>query len=178
MKIIGIDPGTNITGYSVISEVDNAYKIISIGSIKNNPKAKLQAKIANIYAELNEIIDKYSPEVASLENIFYGKNVKSLIKLAHIRGVILLLLEQKSLEIFEFSPREVKLSVTGYGNASKQQIQFMISRIFNIPSDAYNADAYDAAAIAFSAANRIGKRKLFWKFQQNRRRILWFQIYT
>jgi crossover junction endodeoxyribonuclease RuvC len=115
-------------------------------------KEPLSVKLEMIYNQINDVINQYKPEVMSIENIFYAKNIQSTIKLAHARSIPILLAKQKNIPIFQFSPLEVKKSVTGYGRADKSQMQDMIRILLKLPEIA-DPDASDALALAMTYAH-------------------------
>lgn len=152
MRILGIDPGTNVTGYGLVEKIRSGYAGIDFGEIRNKKDQPLSGRLNFIYNRLIEIIQESQPEVVSLEDIFYGKNVKSLIKQAHVRGVIILAAAHSGIPVFEYSPLEVKKAVVGYGRAEKNQVQQMIKAILKL-SEVPPPDASDALAIAICHAN-------------------------
>jgi crossover junction endodeoxyribonuclease RuvC len=111
--------------------------------------------LAVIYSEIDKVIDEYKPDIAAVETIFYGKNIKSAFTLGHARGAILLALAQRKIKIVEYSPREVKKSVVGNGNASKEQVEYMVKKILKIDIKPETQDATDALANALCLFNKI-----------------------
>ncbi|KQC09361.1 MAG: crossover junction endodeoxyribonuclease RuvC [Candidatus Cloacimonas sp. SDB] len=154
MIILGIDPGSNFCGYGVL-EIDKG-KIIAAGCdvIKIKKTLKLAEKLYEIHKGISCIISKYKPDIAAVESIFYGKNISSAFTLGHARGAILLALAQQGIPITEFSPREVKKSVVGNGNASKEQVQYMVQKILNLKNEPRSQDATDALAVALCQFNK------------------------
>jgi len=152
--LLGIDPGSRVCGYGAIET--ERQRIISIGydTIKLKPTAPLSDRIEIIYNKLNQVIKEIKPDVIGVETIFYGKNIQSAFTLGHIRGAILLLVAQNKLPLVEISPREVKKAVTGNGNASKQQVQFMLPKLLGVKLDKLPEDAADALAVAYSLYNK------------------------
>jgi len=152
--ILGIDPGSLNVGYGII-QVEKR-KIVAAGcdTIKINPKIQLTERLVQIHLGMDKIIAEYKPEIAVVETIFYGKNIKSAFTLGHARGVILLALAQHNITIEEFSPREVKKSVVGNGNASKEQVAYMVQKILNLSAKPKTEDAADALAIALCQFNK------------------------
>ena len=129
MIILGIDPGSRFCGYGVL-EIHKR-KIVAAGCdvIKISPKLKLADRLVLIHSEVVKIILEYKPDISAVESIFYGKNIKSAFTLGHVRGTILLALAQNNLSIEEYSPREVKKAVVGNGNASKEQVKYMLEKM-------------------------------------------------
>jgi len=152
--ILGIDPGSLNVGYGII-QVEKR-KIVAAGcdTIKINPKLQLTERLVQIHLGIDKIIAEYKPDVAVVETIFYGKNIKSAFTLGHARGVIMLALAQHNITIEEYSPREVKKSVVGNGNASKEQVAYMVQKILNLSVKPKTEDAADALAIALCQFNK------------------------
>ncbi|MFC1670087.1 crossover junction endodeoxyribonuclease RuvC [Spirochaetota bacterium] len=145
MKILGIDPGYGILGWSII---DDNLKVFDFGTI-NTPKNKdLADRLLQIHDELSVIISKYKPETVAMERLFFAKNNTTAMDVAKTIGVVILLLKKSNLDYFEYTPSQVKLSITGFGRATKSQMQVMIKKIFNIKELPKEDDAADALAIA------------------------------
>ncbi|MDP8241787.1 MAG: crossover junction endodeoxyribonuclease RuvC [Candidatus Celaenobacter antarcticus] len=153
--IVGIDPGSKATGYAFLYVEHKKVKPLSFGVIKTNPKMTLAKRITLLYEELNKLIAEFKPTIASIEKIFYAKNVRSLVSLGEARGVLLLALEQAQIPIYEYSAREVKKAVVGNGNASKQQVQYMVKNIIKIKDEKLQFDITDALAIALCHVNKL-----------------------
>jgi len=151
MRILGIDPGSRTMGYGIIDKNGNKITHVENGAIYMK-KELLSVKLKIIYDQLFEVIKRYKPEVVAIENVFYGKNVQSTIKLSHARAIPILLAKIYDLPIYEYTPLEVKKSVVGYGRADKSQIQNMVKLLLNLPEIA-DEDASDAVAIAITYAN-------------------------
>ncbi len=148
--IIGIDPGTAITGYGIL-KVDKKRAVpIKYGVIRTKSSLPLEKRIAQIYKELGELLDEFQPDEASIEEIFYGRNVKTAFSLGQARGVQILALTTRDIPIFEYSPRKVKQAVVGNGNASKQQVQYMVTRLLKLKDIPKPSDSADALAIALA----------------------------
>lgn len=153
MKILGFDPGINKCGYGIISKEGSKIIHIDNGLIQSFGKQNYFEKLSNIYEKSEELIKTFRPDVVCMETAFYAKNVHSTIMLASARTAAILAFVRFNLRVFEFSPREVKKSVCGNGNASKNQVQQMVKIILNLPDLPYE-DAADALAIALSGAFR------------------------
>jgi crossover junction endodeoxyribonuclease RuvC len=151
--ILGIDPGIADTGYGVISEEGARLSCLVYGSIKTSPKDDLITRLDILHRELNIIIKKYKPDLASIEQLFFNKNVRTALVVGQARGVALLTLKQNNLQIAEFTPSQVKQAVSAYGQASKKQVQKMVKLILNLKELPYPDDAADALAIAICALN-------------------------
>ena len=152
MLILGIDPGSHITGYGVIDKKGNYLRHVIHGEVKPRKDSLLSTVLSSIYLRLSEVIVENSPQAIALENIFYGKNVRSLIKQAHVRGVIIFAGVSSGIPVFEYSPLEVKKAVVGYGGAEKRQVQIMVKAILKLPT-LPPPDAADALAVAICHAN-------------------------
>lgn len=154
MIILGIDPGTMVTGYGIINKSGSREEIIQFGSIRTSSRASFPKRLKRIYDSLSDIIQRNSIDVISLEEAFYAKNVKTTLSLGHARGVILLAAENAGIKVHEYSPREIKQSVTGNGAASKEQVQYMVQSILNYKDKIEPVDASDALAAAICHSNR------------------------
>lgn len=154
MIILGIDPGSYNVGYGIL-QIEKR-KIVAAGCDTIIIKSKLQLaeRLVQIQVGMDKIIAEYKPDIAVVETIFYGKNIKSAFTLGHARGVIMLSLAQHNIEIVEYSPREVKKSVVGNGNASKEQVGYMVQKILNLSTKPKTEDAADALAIALCQFNK------------------------
>ncbi|MBT4333328.1 MAG: crossover junction endodeoxyribonuclease RuvC [Candidatus Cloacimonetes bacterium] len=154
MIILGIDPGSYNVGYGIL-QVEKR-KIVAAGcdTIVIKSKIQLAQRLTQIHSEIDKVISEYKPDMAVIETIFYGKNIKSAFTLGHARGVIMLALAQHNIEIAEYSPREVKKSVVGNGNASKEQVLYMVQKILNLSAKPKTEDAADALAIALCHFNK------------------------
>lgn len=153
--VLGIDPGTAVTGYGIIrKEGRNPLTLIECGVIRTKPRDPLPQRLAEIYDGIVELIRRHSPNVLSIEDIFYARNVRTTVVLGHARGVILLAAVQAGLEIHESPPAEIKKAVAGTGAATKLQVQFMVARLLRLKSAPQPTDAADgvAAALAFALA--------------------------
>lgn len=159
MKILGIDPGTGICGFGVI-EIDKANRptMLDNGVISTPPHTPLPDRLLDIYESLHEIIELNHPDVISIEKLFFSKNITTGISVAEARGIVLLVARQKNLPIFEYTPNEIKKTMTGYGSADKKQMQEMVRLHLNLSSVPKPDDAADAlaAAITHSLVSRTG----------------------
>jgi crossover junction endodeoxyribonuclease RuvC len=151
--ILGIDPGYGRMGYAVVAAAGNDLRLIVCDATITSTGQAYPLRLQLIYEELSVIIDRYHPQEAAIEKLFFGKNVTTAIGVAQARGVALLTLVQSGLTIAEYTPSEVKLAVTGYGAARKEQVGFMVRHILDLPSIPRPDDAADAAAIAICHAN-------------------------
>lgn len=148
MRIIGIDPGTTITGIGIIDHKNGHSSLIYHTSIILNKKDSLPERLKIIYDNCLECISKYRPEEFAIETAFYGKNIQSTLKLGQARGVAIIAALNSNLKVSEYSPREIKKSVTGNGASSKEQVQYMIKTILSLKNEIMSVDSSDAIAIA------------------------------
>jgi len=154
MRILGIDCGTERTGYGVISSDGREHRALAFGVIRTSAHAPLEKRLAHIAGELRSVIRSYRPEWAAVEEVFHAVNVKTALKLAHVRGVALLTVAEAGLKVGEYSPLEVKISVVGYGRAEKQQVQLMVRSLLALDEPIGSEDAADALAVAICHATR------------------------
>ena len=154
MRILGIDPGSICTGFGVIDSERGRLTLVEQGSIHTPRNADLGERLSIIHEGLREVIARTQPSAAAVETPFAGQNVKSLIQLAHARGVVLLAVRGASLDMFEYSPSSVKSAVVGYGRAEKEQVAKMVRMLLpGCASLKMSADAADALAIAICHAH-------------------------
>jgi crossover junction endodeoxyribonuclease RuvC len=147
--IIGIDPGLASTGYGIIACTGSEYRHIAHGCITTGAGEQIEHRLLKIHEELSRIIDTYNPHEAGIETIYFAKNIKTAIPVAESRGVVLFLLASKKVEVFEYTPLEIKKAVAGRGRAEKDQVQNMIRIIFNMKTIPKPDHAADALAVAF-----------------------------
>jgi len=159
LRILGIDPGSHVTGYGIIEKEGNYLRHVLHGEIKSKKDSQLSAMLISIYQQLSSVITQTAPQAIALENIFYGKNVRSLIKQAQVRGVVIFSGADSGLNIYEYSPLEVKKAVVGYGRAEKRQVQVMVKAILKLPA-LPPADAADALATAICHANFLKEQSI------------------
>jgi crossover junction endodeoxyribonuclease RuvC len=153
MRVLGIDCGTERTGYGVIETDGRDHRLIAAGVIRTNPKSPLAARLAEIAGGLRRVIAELRPEAAAVEAVFHAVNAQTAIKLAHVRGVALLTVAEAGLPVGEYSPLEIKTSVVGYGRAEKGQVQMMVQSLLRLEC-AQPEDASDALAVAVCHATR------------------------
>ena len=148
MKILGIDPGMAIFGYGII-EVENDYiKLAASGSIQTCKDCRDEERLLDIFTDLSTILEEYKPDCASIEKLYFFKNQKTIIPVAEARGVILAALQKYKIPIYEYTPIEVKQVLTGYGRASKKEVETMVKLALNTDSLPKLDDTVDAIAIA------------------------------
>ena len=148
MKIIGIDPGLRCTGFGIVDSLNNKLNVIDFGIIKTDSKESLSKRLKTIYNDIKEIIEMHKPSIMSIEEVFYGKNVKSALLLGHARSIPMVVSANYDMPLYEFSSRRIKQSITGNGNATKEQVQFMVQKILLMDSMPEPLDASDALAAA------------------------------
>ena len=159
MRVMGIDPGSNCTGYGIIESNDNGLSPIHWGDVRTGSKEAFPLRLKIIYNELVQIIREYTPDAVAVEDLFFAVNAKSALKLGQTRGVILLAGANENIPIAEYTPLEVKQSVVGYGRADKKQVQSMVCRLLNIETPPNPLDASDALAIAICHSHTAGSPK-------------------
>lgn len=145
MRVLGIDPGTQVMGYGVVEEYGGVLVHVGDGTI--SPPGELSERLKGIYDGLRELIDTYSPEVVVMESPFFAKNVMSTLKLGQVQGVVLLAATHSSLSSVTYTPMEVKSAVAGYGKATKPQVREMVKRLLKLDQP-LSLDASDALAVA------------------------------
>ncbi|MBK8248183.1 MAG: crossover junction endodeoxyribonuclease RuvC [Gemmatimonadetes bacterium] len=156
MLILGVDPGTAVTGYGLVRLGERATpRLVECGVIRTRPQDALVHRLLEISTALRAIIDRCQPEVMAVEDIFYARNVRTTVVLGHARGVIMLAGAQAGLDVHEFPPAEIKKAVTGTGNATKEQVQFMVARLLRLAAPPSPADAADAVAVALTLSMRV-----------------------
>lgn len=160
--ILGIDPGLNITGFGLIQAFDKKDPLlIDYGHIRTDAKTTLSERIYHIFTNLNLIISKAQADIIAIEDLFYAANVKTAIVLGHARGAAIVAAMENNLKVFEYTPREVKMSVVGNGAAVKSQVQFMVRSILKLKENITPMDASDALAVALCHWNRMKLEKLY-----------------
>ena len=158
MLVLGIDPGTATTGYGVVRGDGVAPPVlVECGVIRTKPRDPLAHRLREIHDGVRELIQRHRPDVLSVEDVFYSKNVRTTVVLGHARGVILLAGAEAGLEVHEFPPAEIKKAVAGTGAATKEQVQFMLTRLLRLKAVPQPSDAADgvAAALTYAMSARI-----------------------
>lgn len=148
MRVMGIDPGSNCTGYGIVEEIKGQLKLVHWGSIRCNPKHPFANRLKTIYEGLLSKIREFAPDAVAIEDMFFATNVKSALKLGQTRGVAMLAAANENRQIAEYTPLEVKQSVVGYGRADKVQVKMMVIRLLKLEKSSEPFDAYDALAVA------------------------------
>ncbi len=151
MRILGIDPGSATVGYGFVDEQDGLVKVVDYGVIQTTPKdGDTAQRLQIIYAGLNKLLVDYQPDMAAVEELFFGRNITTAIRVGQARGVLLLCLANADVPVAEYSPPTIKEAVTGYGKASKEQIQYMVQNLLDLDEIPKPDDAADGLAIALT----------------------------
>ena len=163
MRILGIDPGFAITGYSIIDYIGNKFKLITSGAILTDARTSFPLRLEKIYYELKDIIENYKPDCMSIEELFFNNNAKTAINVAQARGVILMTARINKVDTYEYTPLQVKQAVVGYGRADKMQVQRMVKMILNTEKLPKLDDITDSMAIAICHAHSAKFAEKLWK---------------
>ena len=162
MLVLGVDPGSRITGYGLLEEKNREISFIEAGLVKPPEKMPFSQKIHRIFQGLVEILDRCAPDAVAVEDLFYAKNARSSLKLGHARGAALIAAGQHDIPVFEYTPLEIKKSVVGYGRADKEQVRSMVSMMLQLKKQV-PLDASDALAAAICHINSSRLRTLTQK---------------
>ncbi|TSA30553.1 MAG: crossover junction endodeoxyribonuclease RuvC [Bacteroidetes bacterium] len=166
--ILGIDPGTNIMGYGIVSVYGSTMKLVSLGVLKLVKSDDHSLKLKHIFEKAIALIEEYNPDELAIEAPFYGKNIQSMLKLGRAQGVAMAAALSRSIPIFEYSPRKIKQSITGNGNASKEQVAGMLLHMLALKEAPEHLDATDGLAVAVchyfqKTGTGSGKKFSGWK---------------
>lgn len=153
MRILGIDPGFAITGYSIVDYIGNKFTLITSGAITTKAGVSFPLRLTKIFDDLNTIIEEYKPDAISVEELFFNQNTKTAIQVAEARGVVLIVGCKKNIPTFEYTPLQIKQAVVGYGRADKTQVQKMIKTIINVDELPKLDDTTDSIAAAICHAH-------------------------
>jgi len=156
--VLGVDCGTQRTGYGVIESDGGVHKLVAAGVIRTASKDPFERRLREIAAGLRAVITRHAPVAAAVEQVFYAANVRTALKLAHVRGVALLAIAEAGLQLGEYSPLEIKTSVVGYGQAGKGQVQVMVQSLLGLDSMIESEDACDALAVAICHVTHAATR--------------------
>lgn len=156
MRVLGIDPGSQTLGWGVVEGSGLKYRVVDFGTVRSSARQAFSARLLKIFEDLEKVIEKFEPDVLSVEEAFYAANVKVALKLGQVRGVVLLTGEKNGLDVFEYSPRLVKQTVVGYGNAEKHQVQEMVRLLLRLKRAPEPHDAADALALAICHFHHAG----------------------
>jgi len=154
MRVLGIDCGTERTGWGVIESDGRSHALLGHGTIRCSSRDPLEARLCDIARGVRDVISSHTPACAAVEQVFYSQNVKTALKLAHVRGVVLLAIAEARIALGEYSPLEIKTSVVGYGRAEKRQVQLMVKSLTGVEVE--SEDAADAVAVAICHATHWG----------------------
>lgn len=152
MRVLGIDCGSAVTGYGVIESNGAQHRMVAAGVIRTDTKRPFETRLLAIARGLRDLIQEHAPDAAAVEEVFFSANVKTALKLAHVRGIALLAVAEAGMQLAEYSPLEVKMSVVGYGRAEKSQVQIMVRSLLRLPDAIESEDACDALAVAICHA--------------------------
>ena len=155
MRILGIDCGSERTGYGVIDTDGRRHRLVTYGVVRTSPKAAFAGRLGKIHTGICDVIASERPEAVAVEEVFHSVNAKSALKLAHVRGVALLCAAQHELPVGEYSPLEIKGAVVGYGRAEKSQVQMMVASLLGLSEAPSPHDAADALAVALCHATQL-----------------------
>lgn len=161
MRVLGIDPSLQSTGFGVIEENGTSYILVVYGIVKPSPKLSFPIRLNEIRTELEKVIISFAPDEVAIENAFYAQNIRTALSLGQVRGAVLVAVAAQARELFEYSALEIKKAVTGYGQADKNQVRVMVKTLLNLEDNALSLDASDALAAAICHLNsRVFHRKL------------------
>jgi len=155
LRVLGIDPGIRTTGFGIIDSNAKRLSLIACGTINPKISDALPLRLNHLFEEVDSIINKFSPDIFSIEDMFYSKNVKTAMILGQARGAMIIAAAQANINIFEFAPRKVKMSVCGNGGASKEQVQYMVIKILNLKDMPGSLDVSDAIAVGICCLNQV-----------------------
>ena len=161
MIILGIDPGLATLGYGVIEADNQNRRLIQFGTLTTPAGQPMPQRLRAIYQGMNQLLDIYRPDEVAFEELFFSKNITTGIAVSHARGVALLAVVQRTDELYEYTPMQIKQAVTGYGGADKHQVQQMVRMLLKMKEIAHPDDAADALAVALTHANSMNMKKLF-----------------
>jgi crossover junction endodeoxyribonuclease RuvC len=150
MRILGLDPGTAITGYGIIDIVEGEPRVVAYGVIRTEPEVPMPQRLLAIFEEIGALLSEYEPDAAAIEEVFFGRNITTAITVGQARGVLLLALARAGVPIEEYSPPKIKDAVTGYGKADKHQMQLMVRNLLHLEETPRPDDAADGLAVALT----------------------------
>lgn len=156
MRVLGIDPGIKTTGYGVVERSGGAHRAVALGAIRTSSSLAQADRLASLYRDVTALVAEHDPEVMAIERLFFNSNVRTAMAVGQASGVALAAAARAGLEVFTYTPPEVKQSVVGVGNASKSQVQAMVAAILRLDAPPKPPDAADACALAICHINRGG----------------------
>jgi len=155
--VLGVDPGTQITGYGVVEENDGGSRaLVECGAIRPTPERSLAERLLEIYEGVSTVIERTRPDVVCVEGVFYGRNVRTTVILGHARGAVMLAAAMRAIPVTEYAPAEVKSSIVGTGKAAKDQVAFMVQKHLSLAEPPSPFDAADGVALALCHLFRTG----------------------
>ena len=161
MIILGIDPGLATLGYGVIEADNNKRRLIQFGTLTTPAGQPMPQRLRAIFQGMNQLMDIYQPDDVAFEELFFSKNITTGMAVSAARGVALVAVVQRTENLYEYTPMQIKQAVTGYGGADKHQVQHMVKLLLNMPDIARPDDAADALAVALTHANSMNMKKMF-----------------
>jgi len=170
VRVMGVDPGSSTTGYGVIQSDGRRYELIECAGVRVPSKLSFPERLLLISKKLEEVMERLAPDACAVEETFYAVNVKSALTLGHVRGVVLLAAARAGIEIFEYSPLEIKSALVGYGRAEKKQVQEMVRLLLKLEEPPEPLDASDALAVAICHANTASTKALLPAIERQTRR--------
>ena len=153
LRVIGVDPGCDSTGFGVVDSDGRDHRLVEYGAIRNRTRCSFAERLLLINQQLEEVVERLRPDACAIEETFYAVNVKSALKLGHVRGVALVVAARAGVPVFEYSPLEVKQALVGYGRAEKHQVQEMVRLILSLKEPPRPLDASDALGVAICHIN-------------------------
>lgn len=161
MRILGIDPGLATIGFGVIDVEGDKRRLIQFGTVNTRAGVTTPLRLRSIYRGINQLLDTYEPDDVAFEELFFSKNITTGMTVSQARGVILLAVAERTENMYEYTPNQIKQAVVGYGRADKHQVQDMVRRLLNMQEIARPDDAADALAVALTHANSMHMKNLF-----------------
>lgn len=161
MRILGIDPGLATIGFGVIDVEGDKRKLIQFGTVNTRAGVPTPQRLRSVYRGINQLLDTYEPDDVAFEELFFSKNITTGMTVSQARGVTLLAVAERTENIYEYTPNQIKQAVVGYGRADKHQVQDMVRRLLNMKEIARPDDAADALAVALTHANSMHMKTLF-----------------
>lgn len=156
MRVIGIDPGTGITGFGIIDVKDGVYTLIDAGVVRTPAHTPQPERLETIYDNIGELLEEHHPQIMSIEKLFFTNNITTAMSVSEARGVVLLCAQQAQMQVYEYTPLQIKQSITGYGKADKQQVQEMVRVVMKLKEVPKPDDCADAIAVAVTHAMHAG----------------------
>ena len=153
MRILGIDPGNAIMGYGILDYHGNKFKPVDYGCLRSTAGVPQHLRLKKLYNELNNLLEKYKPDCLAIEELFFNRNTKTALVVGQARGIVLLAAAEAGIDVYEYTPLQVKQAAVGRGRAEKGQVQYMVRIILNLPEIPRPDDVADALAVAICHAN-------------------------